>query len=133
MGLRRRLTKDGHVVKTAENGQKALDVLEAAMKAFDRDQRDEVVRGPPMVVLLDLMMPVMDGFQFLKELRNHKRDELRHVRVLVMTAKELTAEDIAVLGKHGIVQQSVLPKLSRGLDNVSQLVSTLEDAVSGGF
>ena len=47
--------------------------------------------GPPGAILLDLMMPEMDGFEFLEELR---RDEAgRGIPVVVITARELSAED----------------------------------------
>ena len=50
---------------------------------------------PPSLILLDLMMPEMDGFEFLRELR--QRPALVDVPVIVVTAKELTAEDIGIL------------------------------------
>jgi len=45
----------------------------------------------PALILLDLMMPEMDGFEFMQELR--KRAACRHVPVLVITAKDITEED----------------------------------------
>ena len=67
-------------VRTAEDGVQALDVLED----FE-----------PGVILLDLVMPRMDGMTFLKKLRN----DPRHSRtpVLVVTSKELTAVEMALL------------------------------------
>ena len=49
----------------------------------------------PDLILLDLMMPVMDGFEFLKELQ--KRTELQDIPVVVLTAKQLSAEEIGTL------------------------------------
>ena len=49
----------------------------------------------PGLILLDLMMPEMDGFEFLRELR--KRPAFVDVPVIVVTAKELTAEDVRIL------------------------------------
>ena len=45
----------------------------------------------PNVVILDLMMPEVDGFTFLEEMR--RRDDLSEVPVVVVTAKDLTPED----------------------------------------
>jgi PAS domain S-box-containing protein len=74
--LRRTLAKDGWLVEEAENGRVALTKLEARL---------------PVVILLDLMMPEMDGFEFMSALR--QRPEYRHVPVIVITAKDLTEED----------------------------------------
>ena len=43
------------------------------------------------MILLDLMMPEMDGFQFMQELR--ARPDCHDIPVIVITAKDLTAED----------------------------------------
>ena len=74
--LSRTLEQDGWSVVEAENGRVALERLKG---------RD------PAVVLLDLMMPEMDGFEFLEAFR--ARPEGRSVPVVVITAKDLTDED----------------------------------------
>jgi CheY-like chemotaxis protein len=74
--LRRTLEAKGYVVAEAANGREALGRLRET---------------PPGVILLDLMMPEMDGFEFLEELR---RDEAgRRIPVIVITAKDLSADD----------------------------------------
>jgi CheY-like chemotaxis protein len=50
-----------------------------------------VGEAPPHVILLDLMMPEMDGFEFIARLR--RLESSRNIPVVVITAKELTAED----------------------------------------
>jgi CheY-like chemotaxis protein len=74
--MRRTLAKEGWKVTEAENGKVALQRLNGFV---------------PAVILLDLMMPEMDGFEFIQELR--KRPNCREVPVLIITAKEITAED----------------------------------------
>jgi len=81
--IRRMLESEGWKVREARNGRQALE---------------EVARELPSVVLLDLMMPEMDGFQFLDEL--HSRKEWQDLPVLVVTAKELTPEDRIRLNGH---------------------------------
>jgi len=71
----------GYVAHAAINGRNGLDWL--------------ANHPTPSLILLDLMMPEMDGFEFLRELR--KRAATADVRVIVVTAKELTAEDIRIL------------------------------------
>ncbi|HEV2210693.1 MAG TPA: response regulator [Verrucomicrobiae bacterium] len=74
--LRRALGKADWEVLEAENGRVALDKLNGLV---------------PAVILLDLMMPEMDGFEFMQELR--KRPAFRLVPVVVITAKDITDED----------------------------------------
>src|SRR5947209_8576933 len=71
----------GYVAHVAINGRSALDWLGN--------------HPAPSLILLDLMMPEMDGFEFLQELR--KRPALVDVPVIVVTALELTAEDVRIL------------------------------------
>jgi len=56
------------------------------------------------VILLDLMMPEMDGFQLVDELR--KQPDWRDIPIVVVTAKDLTPEERLRLNGHvGIVLQ----------------------------
>jgi signal transduction histidine kinase/CheY-like chemotaxis protein len=70
------LTKEGYDVSQANNGRTALNGMEHKI---------------PDLILLDLMMPDMDGFQFLSELREHEK--WCHIPIVVVTAKAVTAED----------------------------------------
>ena len=74
--MRRWLEEEGWVVAEAENGRAALD---------------RVAENRPELIVLDLMMPEMDGFSFLEALRQHVA--WRSIPVVVVTAKDLTAED----------------------------------------
>jgi signal transduction histidine kinase/CheY-like chemotaxis protein len=70
------LEKDGWSVRVAENGRAGLARLGESV---------------PDAIVLDLVMPEMDGFEFLEELRH--RAEWRNIPVVVVTAKDLTEED----------------------------------------
>ncbi|NDD39135.1 MAG: response regulator [Verrucomicrobia bacterium] len=63
-------------VTVAENGLRALELVKQTI---------------PQLIVLDIMMPVMDGFQFLGELRQRK--EWAHIPVVVLTAKTLSPEE----------------------------------------
>jgi CheY-like chemotaxis protein len=84
--LRRMLEKKGWHVDHAANGLEAL-----ALVASRR----------PRLILLDLMMPEMDGMAFLEELRRNPIAD--NIPVLVVTAKSLSADDRARL--HGRVSE----------------------------
>jgi len=79
--LCRMLIGMGYVAHAAVNGRSALDWLDS--------------HPAPSLILLDLLMPEMDGFEFLRELR--KGPAFAEIPVIVVTAKELTAEDFGVL------------------------------------
>ena len=78
--LRTMLSREGWTVTQAQNGQEALACVEASM---------------PALILLDLMMPVMDGFEFLQALRSTAAGQ--GVPVVVLTAKDMTTEELNVL------------------------------------
>lgn len=67
--LSRRLERQGHYVATAANGREGLDRLRK--EAFD-------------LVLLDVLMPEMDGYQMLQQLKSD--DRLRHIPVIMISA-----------------------------------------------
>jgi CheY-like chemotaxis protein len=52
----------------------------------------------PSLILLDLMMPDMDGFMFLQEIARHP--EWQSIPVVVLSAKELTAQEREWLSEH---------------------------------
>ena len=64
------LVDEGYAALTAGNGSEALSLIRA--------------NHPPSLIVLDLMMPIMDGYEFLAE---QQRDgELAHIPVVVVTA-----------------------------------------------
>jgi len=96
--LRRMLEGEGFEVVEADNGRMALDRL--------RDVS-------PSVVLLDLMMPEMDGFEFVAEFRRH--EPWRAIPIIVVTAKDLSHDDRERL--NGYVQK-ILQKGTHGRDEL---------------
>jgi signal transduction histidine kinase/DNA-binding response OmpR family regulator len=91
--LRRVLGNEGWRVSEAENGLLALE---------------EVAKDPPALILLDLLMPVMDGFEFVLEMR--RRDPARQIPIVVVTAKDITEEDRRRLngGVMGLIEREGL-------------------------
>jgi DNA-binding response OmpR family regulator/anti-sigma regulatory factor (Ser/Thr protein kinase) len=91
--LRQQFHTAGWAVREAENGRVALESLTECQ---------------PTVLLLDLIMPEMDGFTFLREIE--KTDAWREIPVIVMSAKPMTPEDRLQL--HG----TVTTILQKGVD-----------------
>ncbi len=84
----RAIQKAGWEVRTADNGKSALALLEIIL---------------PSIIFLDIMMPVMDGFEFLSIFQN--REEWKHIPVVVITSKDLMAEERQQL--NGIVKKVI--------------------------
>jgi CheY-like chemotaxis protein/anti-sigma regulatory factor (Ser/Thr protein kinase) len=105
--LRRMLEPEGYTVVEAENGRVALERLREIS---------------PSVVLLDLMMPEMDGFEFAAEFRRH--ETWRTIPIVVITARDLSREDHERL--NGYVQKI----LQKGANGREQLLAEVRELVT---
>jgi DNA-binding response OmpR family regulator/anti-sigma regulatory factor (Ser/Thr protein kinase) len=74
--LSRQLTKEGWQVTAVDNGRKALESLE---------------KNTPQLVVSDLMMPEMDGFELIHELRQNTL--WQQLPIVILTAKELSSSE----------------------------------------
>ena len=105
--VRRTLEQDGWQVLEAENGELGLE---------------QASKEPPGLVVLDLMMPVMDGFQFLREFR--KTGAGRATPVLVLTAKDLDRDEQRFLGEQAAaVVQKNAGDLSSAIEEMRSVVA----------
>ena len=104
--LRTRLEKRGWTVIESENGRVALE---------------RMAEGLPDLILLDLMMPKMDGFQFVDQVRT--QEGWRSIPIIVITAKDLNEEDRRRLNGYveGILQ--------KGTYKPEELLREVRDAV----
>jgi ammonium transporter len=104
--LRRTLERAGWHVVEADNGRAALQ---------------QVARTPPALILLDLMLPELDGFEVVHEL--HASETGRMIPVVVVTALDLTAADRQRLS--GYVEQV----LQKGTSSRDQLLYNVRNLV----
>lgn len=70
MSLEFLMKKEGFDVKVARNGTEALDIIQ---------------QETPSLVLLDIMMPDMDGYAICKHIKGNKK--LQHIKVVFLSAK----------------------------------------------
>jgi CheY-like chemotaxis protein len=105
--LRRMLELDGRTVREAANGREALEAV-----------RSE----PPSVILLDLMMPELDGFAVVEALRGH--EEWRSIPVVILTAKDITAADRLRLNGY------VLKIIQKGAMSGEELLADIRQLVA---
>jgi PAS domain S-box-containing protein len=101
----RTLSRLGWGIRTAENGRAAIDRI------------TEVV---PDLIVLDLMMPEMDGFQFLTEVR--RVEAWQSIPIIVITAKDLTKKEQQFLHEQ---VQSVLAKQAHTREELVQEIRKL--------
>ena len=104
--LKRTLEKEGWEIMRAHNGRAALEAVHSRL---------------PSVIILDLMMPEMDGFEFVSHLREDPRT--RDVPVIVLTAMDLSQadEDRLLLG--------VTEILKKGASSKERVVGLVKDLV----
>ena len=95
------LESEGHEATCVSNGQEALDYLKSGK--------------PVCVILLDLMMPVMNGWEFRRE--QLEDAALARIPVVVLTADGRADEKARILGANGFLQKPLLAE---------DLVSTVE-------
>jgi PAS domain S-box-containing protein len=106
--LEETLRSAGYETQSVQSGSRALEVLSSKM-----------VSG----VLLDLLMPGMDGFEVIRHVR--REPTLKDLPILVMTGKTLTAEETALLAaetqalfhKNGPCREQLISELARVLQS----------------
>jgi CheY-like chemotaxis protein len=92
--------------------------LKAAEANDGRAALDWLASNPaPALVLLDLMMPVMDGFEFLERVKDIRT--MSRVPIVVLTAKDLTDSE------RRIINERTLLVLTKGAQPLSSLGSAL--------
>lgn len=100
------LVKQGFVVKNAYDGEAGLEL---------------VVRAKPDIVVLDLILPKMDGFKVLREVK--RREETKRIPVIVLSNLE-NSENIELAIRLGAHSYLVKPNY-----NMAQIVEKIETAL----
>ncbi len=105
--LRFALEKEGYTVSEAGNGQIALERL-----GLEPVKADVL---PPDLIVLDIMMPVMDGYQLNMRLQTEPR--AKDIPILVLTAKGQKMRDLFEMAPNvaAYVQKPFDPKMLREL------------------
>jgi len=98
-------------VITALNGAEAIEVLESTK---------------PDLILLDLMMPVMDGFEFSQRVR--KNPEWASIPVIIITAKTLTDNEHDMLGRSA---ESIIAKQGMTTAEILQEIASAIQTIKG--
>lgn len=105
-------------ITLAKDGLEALEIL--------RNQHPDLHIEKPFLILLDLNMPRMNGFEFLKELRSDK--ELRECVVFVLTTSDASS-DMALAYDENIAGYMVKPAVGPQFSKLAQLLDNYRSAV----
>lgn len=100
--LKKFLKTKGMSVMIADNGQKALELMNEGLK--------------PDIILMDIMMPVMDGYETMKKIRKERK--LRDIPILALTAKAMESD------REACIKSGANDYLSKPVD-VAKLLSML--------
>ena len=84
------LQKEKYYVKTADNGADALDFI---------------IKDKPNLILIDIKMPTLSGYDLLRLLRERLNHKVKMVYITIVPRKEVDMEDI-----DGFVQKPFMPK-----------------------
>ena len=85
------LMKRGYAVDVAENGEKAMT---------------KVRSSKPDLIIADIVMPEMDGFELFRKLQRDKNP----AHILILTARKLMADTFAAMGQEHFLDKSCKPK-----------------------
>jgi len=93
-----------------------------ALTAYDGEQGVRIARRErPDAILLDIMMPVMDGWEALRQLKVHP--ETAGIPILALSALRLSAEQVSAAGFAGYLSKPVPPhRLIDEIDRVTPQV-----------
>lgn len=99
----------GYTVSTACNGQDALDQLNNGLK--------------PDAILLDLMMPIMDGWQFIEEVNN----DLKYADIPIIIVSAVASKDKVRADRPNIKELIKKPIV------IDQLLKTVKEVCDGSY
>ena len=100
------LEEKGAVITEAHNGKEAVQIFDAAKeKEFD-------------VILMDIMMPEMNGLEATKRIRDLEREDAKHIPIFAMTANAF-AEDIKKCREAGMNEHFAKPL------NMKEMIETI--------
>ena len=110
--LRRMLERDQWTVMEAANGREALE---------------RIAEHCPSLILLDLQMPEMDGFELIEELRRHPQWE--NIPVIVITARDLSEADRMFLSGSLFLSGCVKRVLQKGSFDRDELLHEIRRVI----
>jgi len=106
--LKRMLEKENCIVSEAQDGHEALEIM---------------LTQVPQLILLDLMMPNVDGFEFIHLLRLQQHMDMTTTPIVILTAKDLNNDDYIRLS--GSVQKILQKSNTNSTEILAEIVQRL--------
>jgi CheY-like chemotaxis protein len=113
------------IVEDDQNTQEMIETLlkkaglQSTIAKNGRIALEKMVEKQPDLILLDLMMPEMDGFEFAAHLREH--EQWCKIPIIVLTAKTLTQEE------HQQLNKNVQTVFQKGAYHQDKLLTEIRD------
>lgn len=109
------LSVQGYQVQVANNGKEALT---------------QIAKNLPAAMILDLMMPEMDGFEVLSMIRENFKSA--HLPVLILTARHVTRKELAFLEENNVQQLILKGDISKNelLNAIARMLAPAQTAKS---
>ena len=111
-----------HRLKVAKNGEDAIRVL--------NETSNEVYSGKPDIILLDLNMPKMNGFEFLSRIKSN--EEWKEVKVFILTTSDEKEDKIAALnfGISGFITKPLKLESPSSIDAFNLMIDLMNMQVN---
>jgi CheY-like chemotaxis protein len=106
-----------HQLKIARNGELAWQLL--------NERHSDSFNGKPDLILLDLNMPKVNGFEFLGKLRQH--DEYRDVKVFILTTSDEREDKVTALnlGVSGFITKPLKLESPSSIDAFNLMIDLM--------
>jgi len=106
-----------HRLKIVKNGEEAISALHGAI--------DEIFTGKPDIILVDLNMPKMNGFEFLQKLKS--TDEWKDIKVFILSTSDEREDKIAALnlGISGFITKPLKLESPSSLDAFNLMIDLM--------
>ncbi|MCG2706913.1 MAG: response regulator [Candidatus Omnitrophica bacterium] len=106
--LRKRLSSEGYAVVTASDGEEALV---------------KVKQENPDIILLDLMLPKLNGLEVLKEIRGKYKDKWRPIIIISAKSELESVKDCYNLeADHYLIKPCTIENILRGIETMVSLI-----------